>query len=120
MRLDKNICIRIDRDEEQINRSKLVILENGSFLERNAALFNLLGNSVRNNIVFLLLEESKLCVCDLSEILEMKIPAVSQHLRKLKDGGVLSSLREGTIVFYYISESVLPSIKGILEQEIAI
>ncbi len=117
MRVDKNICIRIDRDEAQINRSKELIQDNISFLEQNASLFNLLGNAVRTNIVFLLLEESRLCVCDLSEILEMKIPAVSQHLRKLKDGGVLSSTREGTVVFYYVNASVLPYVNKVLERE---
>ena len=51
----------------------------------------------------LLKEEERLCVCDLSEILEMKIPAVSQHLRKLKDANVVISEREGTVIFYYLS-----------------
>ncbi len=54
----------------------------------------------------LLKEEERLCVCDLSEILEMKIPAVSQHLRKLKDANVVISEREGTVIFYYLSPSM--------------
>ncbi|MEB2779582.1 ArsR family transcriptional regulator [Algoriphagus sp. C2-6-M1] len=32
--------------------------------------------------------EKQLCPCDLSDILDMTTPAVSQHLRKLKDGRV--------------------------------
>jgi DNA-binding transcriptional ArsR family regulator len=30
----------------------------------------------------------------------MSVPAVSQHLRKLKDGGLLYSTRDGKQIFY--------------------
>ncbi|MBK9939143.1 MAG: ArsR family transcriptional regulator, partial [Chitinophagaceae bacterium] len=35
-------------------------------------------------MIYLLEEEKELCPCDLSDILGMSIPAVSQHLRKLR------------------------------------
>ena len=43
------------------------------------------GNSVRLKILYLLFEEKRLCVCDLSDILGMNISAISQHLRKIKE-----------------------------------
>ena len=57
-------------------------------------------------ILYLLREEGRLCVCDLSEILEMKIPAVSQHLRKLKDAELVYPEREGATIYYHISPGV--------------
>jgi DNA-binding transcriptional ArsR family regulator len=50
--------------------------------------------------MFLLEEENELCPCDLADILSMSIPAISQHLRKLKDGGVIEARRSGQIIFY--------------------
>lgn len=60
----------------------------------------LAGNEVRLKILFLIYEENELCPCDLSDILGMSIPAVSQHLRKLRDGGLIESRREGQTIFY--------------------
>ena len=66
---------------------------------------SLVGNDVRLTILLLLQKESRLCVCDLSDVLGMKIPAVSQHLRKLKDAGIAVTQREGTVIYYLISEN---------------
>ncbi len=117
MKIDKNICIRVNRDEVQIAKSKQLLVNQSMFLEQQAQLFNLLGNVVRLRIVFLLLHDSKLCVCDLSDILGMKIPAISQHLRKLKDGGLLHSKREGTIIYYHIKLEKLDEIKNLFNQK---
>jgi DNA-binding transcriptional ArsR family regulator len=58
--------------------------------------------------------EERLCVCDLSDVLDMKIPAVSQHLRKLKDAGIVKTEREGTVIYYRISEESHQTISSIL------
>ncbi len=55
------------------------------------------------NILVLLEDEKRLCVCDLSEILNMTIPAVSQHLKKLKDAELVDTEREGNTIYYYIN-----------------
>ncbi len=88
-------CIRLLADHEQIKscREKLKI-NSKSFLQLGQILA-LAGNEVRLKILFLLEEESELCPCDLSDILGMSIPAVSQHLRKLKDGNIVETRKEG-------------------------
>ncbi|WP_431217102.1 ArsR family transcriptional regulator [Puia sp. P3] len=55
-------------------------------LGKLAAAPALAGNEVRLKILHLLEEEKELCPCDLSDMLGMSIPAISQHLRKMKDG----------------------------------
>jgi len=70
-----------------------------SFLQLGQIL-SLAGNEVRLKILFLLEEETELCPCDLSDILGMSIPAVSQHLRKLKDGDIIEARKEGQTIFY--------------------
>jgi DNA-binding transcriptional ArsR family regulator len=97
-----NSCIRLLADEKQIKRIKETLQEVERDLQRTAAVLNLAGNEVRLKILYAISKEQELCPCDLSDILEMSIPAVSQHLRKLKDGGVIEGNRMGQTIFYSI------------------
>ncbi|MDZ7694978.1 MAG: ArsR family transcriptional regulator [Balneolaceae bacterium] len=56
--------------------------------------------------------EEHLCPCDLSDILDMSVPAVSQHLRKLKDGGLVDNRAETGKPFFI--RSMPPSTKFFL------
>ncbi len=100
-------CIRLQADLEQIKscREKLKI-NSKSFLQLGRILA-LAGNEVRLKILFLLKEESELCPCDLSDILGMSIPAVSQHLRKLKDGNIVETRKEGQTIYYSLTQENL-------------
>jgi len=111
---DQNICIRIDRNEQQINRCKERIQELDISLLEVAQILSLAGNEVRLKILLLLREEQKLCVCDLGEVLKMKTPAISQHLRKLKDVGLVFTEREGTVIYYQINPQLQPTLDTIL------
>lgn len=73
----------------------------------------LAGNEVRLKIMFLLHEEPELCPCDLSDILGMSVPAVSQHLRKMKDGNIVTMRREGQTIFYSLKANHLDLLKVI-------
>lgn len=105
MKKDNNICIRVDRNEEQINRCKAKLSEISTSVSDLSRTLSLAGNQVRLNIFVLLQEENRLCVCDLGEILEMKLPAVSQHLRKLKDANLVETEREGSTIYYYLTDN---------------
>ncbi len=108
MKKDNNVCIRVDRDGEQIERCKTKMEEIDTSASDFAKILSLAGNEVRMKILLLLQAEDRLCVCDLSEILGMKIPAVSQHLRKLKDGDLVQTERAGTTIFYSLTEEAKP------------
>ena len=109
-----NTCIRAIRDEQQILRCKEQIKQIEVVLPNMAQLLSLAGNEVRLKILLLLQEEGRLCVCDLSDVLGMKIPAVSQHLRKLKDAGIVFTQREGTIIYYQLSTGRKNQINALL------
>ena len=98
--MKSNSCIRVFADLTQIEGCKTQLKEIEPAVETLAKALNLAGNSVRLKILFLLHQEKQICVCDLSDILEMNISAVSQHLRKLKDGQVIQSKKTGQTVFY--------------------
>jgi DNA-binding transcriptional ArsR family regulator len=63
----------------------------------------LVGNNVRLKILYLLFEEKRLCVCDISDIVGMNISAISQHLRKMKDRNLLETDREAQTIYYSLT-----------------
>ncbi len=101
--MENNSCTRIEANIEQISNCKQTIteLENSFDLLSNA--LSLAGNNVRLKILYLLSQEQELCVCDLSDILEMKISAISQHLRKLKDRNIIKPNRKAQTIFYSLT-----------------
>ncbi len=101
--MENNSCIRQQADIEQINRCKDTVSELNESFDYLANGLALVGNSVRLKILFLLFEEKRLCVCDLSDILGMNISAISQHLRKMKDRNLLETEREAQTIFYSLT-----------------
>lgn len=99
-----NSCIRIEADEKQINKCKELLQLQSERVNTMANMLSLAGNTARFNILYLLHEENRLCVCDLSDILGISISAVSQHLRKLKDRDLINSVKEGQTIFYSIDK----------------
>lgn len=109
-----NKCIRILADENQINQCKKDIARIEEEIRQKAGLYSLAGNEVRLKILLLLYQEGQMCPCDLSDVLSMKVPAISQHLRKLKDGRIIKDKKVGQTIFYSIVEentqAILPLI----------
>ena len=109
--MDNNTCIRLFADHEQIKSCKNKLR---TAQESFASLSNILalaGNEVRLKIVYLLEEEKELCPCDLSDILGISIPAVSQHLRKLKDGNIVETRKQGQTIYYSLAQENLKILK---------
>lgn len=109
--MKNNTCIRVYADQAQINECREKVKLNSSSLAQLGKVLDLAGNEVRLKILYLLEEEDKLCPCDMSDILGMSIPAVSQHLRKLKDGNVIEATRSGQTIFYSLKEEHLKILK---------
>lgn len=111
--MDNNSCKRQQADIDQINRCKDRISDLNSSFDYVANRLELAGNPVRMRILFLLQEESRLCVCDISDILGMTISAVSQHLRKLKDRNLIDTEREAQTIFYSLTKEYENMLKPI-------
>lgn len=93
-------CIRIFADQTQIEQCREKLQSNAQAFNQLSSLLALAGNEVRLKIMFLLEEEDELCPCDLADIMGMSVPAISQHLRKMKDGDVIEARRSGQTIFY--------------------
>jgi len=100
-------CIRVLADENQIAACKQDMERIEPEIEQVAKILNLAGNEVRLKILFLIYNEGEMCPCDLSDVLGMTVPAISQHLRKMKDGNLIKDNKIGQTVFYkLIDENV--------------
>lgn len=71
-------------------------------LDEVSQTLKLLGDKTRLTIMKLL-EKQECCVCELVEIFKTSQPSVSQHLRKLKDAGLVKENRKGQWIFYSIN-----------------
>lgn len=112
---NKQSCIRIFANQTQINECREKLQSNEHSFGQLSSLLALAGNEVRLKIMFLLEEENELCPCDLADILEMSIPAISQHLRKMKDGGVIEARRSGQTIFYSLKAEHLKLLQPFFE-----
>ncbi len=110
-----NTCIRVLADPVQIKECKETLSRLEEQLDLTTKIFNLAGNAARLKILFLLHKEGEMCPCDLSDILDISVGGVSQHLRKLKDGGLVKDKKVGQTVFYSLVEANLEIIKPVLE-----
>ena len=104
-------CIRLFADQEQIKNCKYKLKTAQKSFAGLSNILALAGNEVRLKIVYLLEEEKELCPCDLADILGMTIPAISQHLRKLKDGNIVETRKEGQTIYYSLTQENLKTLK---------
>ncbi len=115
--MEQNItCIRVYPDKAQIKQCIEKIQRVEPSLTRLAQVMSLAGSEPRLKIIYLLEQEAGLCVCDLSDILGMTIPAVSQHLRKLKDAQLIQARKVGQTVFYSLQQEAFTILQPLLNQ----
>lgn len=71
-------------------------------MEEQIRFLKALGDPTRLRIFRLLLGQ-EICVCELQELLGISQPAVSQHVAKLKQAGLITERRSGLWTFYQAS-----------------
>lgn len=85
----------------------------GRDLDARAAALKAAAHPARLAILHLLsLEEC--CVCDVAHTLSQPVSTASQHLRKLRDAGLVRSRKKGKWVFYSLARSGVA--RAVLEQ----
>jgi ArsR family transcriptional regulator, arsenate/arsenite/antimonite-responsive transcriptional repressor len=81
-----------------------------------ASLFKAVADPVRLRLLSLIAchEGGESCVCDLLEAFDLTAPAVSYHLRILREAGLISSERRGTWVYYRVNPEVMTRMSAVL------
>ncbi len=77
-----------------------------------AELFKIFGDLTRIKILYILFE-SEMCVCDIADILDMTVSAISHQLRILKNAKLVKNRREGKSLYYSLADN---HIRLILDQ----
>ena len=81
---------------------------------RDEEVWGALGDRTRRSIV-LLLAEGPSPVGKLADALPVSRPAVSQHLKVLKDAGLVDEEAEGTRRIYHLNEAGLSALRDQLD-----
>ena len=86
-------------------------------VEQVAIIFKLLSDKTRLTMVKILNDHS-VCVCEFVELFKMSQPAISQHLRKLKQAEIVKEEKKSQWVYYSINKAhpYYPFINQILVQ----
>lgn len=79
-------------------------LKNVENFQTVADVFKQLGDTTRIRIFWLLCHYEE-CVINISALLDMSSPAVSHHLRPLKNSGLIVSRRIGKEVYYHAADT---------------
>lgn len=93
------ICVGPTLSEKEIKKVASVLKKDTSLPQR-VSLHQLLSGETRYKLLKLLADLTELCVCDMAEILDTSISAVSHQLRALREARVVSTRREGQTIYY--------------------
>ncbi|MEA4991186.1 Transcriptional repressor SmtB [bioreactor metagenome] len=108
------VCCCTIIHQDVVNQVKEGLLSDSSLGEM-AELFKCLSDPTRLKVVYALLE-AEMCVCDIGALLEMSTPAISHHLKVLRQLKLVTFRRSGKIVYYTIADE---HISPILSQALA-
>jgi ArsR family transcriptional regulator, arsenate/arsenite/antimonite-responsive transcriptional repressor len=78
--------------------------------------FRALADPIRLELLALIAAHGPMCVCHLEEALAYKQPRISKHLSTLKRAGLVTSRREGTWVYYQLSDGMLDVARSFIDQ----
>ena len=76
-------------------------------MENWAEIYKAMADKTRLHILALL-KHDEMCVCELVEVLKMTQPAISQHLRKLKQVGLVKERKKAQWVYYALEGYAVP------------
>jgi ArsR family transcriptional regulator len=73
-----------------------------------------LGHPVRLGIVQRLAREPETCACDFAEVFGVSQPTISQHLRVLREAGLVTTRRRGTQICYSVEPGAVRALGELL------
>jgi DNA-binding transcriptional ArsR family regulator len=97
---DRVDCVAPDRTPNELVALRRALHHSSDRLQRVARHYALLAGETRLKILVLLRHSGELCVCDIATVLNMTPAAVSQHLGRLRGGGLVEGRRDGMTTYY--------------------
>jgi len=99
--LTDRTCIRVNVDAEKLESLRKDAFSN-DHLVALSSFMSVTGNETRLRILYVLWQAGELCVCDLSDICGITQPAVSRHLKILREKALVDSRRDAQTIYYRI------------------
>ena len=106
---NKNVCEVFCYDEDKVERLQKEI--ETVDITGMSQMLKAIADKNRAKITYILCQDDELCVCDIALILGITIPNTSHHLRTLYKEGIVTSRKEGKLVFYSLKD---PNIKQLI------
>jgi len=79
------------------------------------AVFKALADRHRVKILNRLLsEDDAVCVCEFEELLGLKQPTVSYHLKQLRTAGIVEREKRGSYAYFRVADGALERVAGLL------
>jgi len=75
-------------------------------LKKVIKILKALSDESRVRIVNLLKAKSGVCVCEITEIINLSQPTISSHLKKLEEAGIITFKKDGLWVNYYLNDEM--------------
>lgn len=72
-------------------------------IDGKAVILRILGDKTRLSMLRLI-QMKDCCVCEFVEIFNMSQPAISQHMRRLKEAGLVNERRSGKWIIYSLNQ----------------
>ncbi len=99
-------CKTEQKDIDDVNKSML----KENVIDDISGLFKVFGDNTRLRILWALDTVDEMCVCGLSESLNMTNSAISHQLRILKDADLIKGRREGKCIYYSLCDEHVSTI----------
>lgn len=82
-----------------------------------ARTFKALSDPVRLRVLSLIAARkgADVCVCEITDAFDLTGPAISYHLRQLREAGLVDCERRGTWVFYWTNPDTLAMLSQFLD-----
>ncbi|MFS0722452.1 ArsR/SmtB family transcription factor [Paenibacillus sp. 1P07SE] len=102
-----------DAEHQLLDKKKALITE----IKQSTDVFKALADPVRQDILMMFMLAKRMNVAEVVEQSSLSRPAISHHLRIMKQAGILTSVKERTEVFYNLAmgESVVAQLKTIVQ-----
>ncbi len=79
-------------------------------------LFKCLSDETRLTMLLLVSQQQELCVCELTDVLQVSQPKISRHLAALRKLELLLDRKSGQWVFYRVNPDLPQWVYAIVEQ----
>ena len=99
---------QVECQEEKIHNDNIEFVRENMidnyYSSKLSLLFKVFGDDTRVRILLSLLNK-ELCVCDISNLLNMTHSAISHQLKVLRDMNLVKTRKEGQVIYYSIADN---------------